>query len=204
MWQNSKFFKTQKLRKWKKEEKSRIRETKHPSTDADSSTNAIGGWTKNTPKPNFFEKRKNHPKRKNSKTSKTRRGSPVDDRPSPDFFLLGDFIPFPNKNVQMLDNFFPLLFPKDSETQKIFEIRLREVGAKRPLNGTSKVNRQTNRQTHRRTFWLIKSIGPEGQCFEKNVTKLKTQNVTKLNIWQNLQYQNVKKITKFNVEKLKN
>ena len=34
--------------------KSRIRETKHLSIDADSSTDAIGGWTKNTPKPNFF------------------------------------------------------------------------------------------------------------------------------------------------------
>ena len=38
--------------------KSRIRETKHLSTVADSSTDAIGGWTKNIPKPNFFEKRK--------------------------------------------------------------------------------------------------------------------------------------------------
>ena len=47
-------------------EKSRIRETKHLSTDADSSTDAIGGWTKNTPKPNFLEKRK-----KSSKTQKT-------------------------------------------------------------------------------------------------------------------------------------
>jgi hypothetical protein len=34
--------------------KSRIRETKHLSTDADSSTDAIGGLTKNTPKPDFF------------------------------------------------------------------------------------------------------------------------------------------------------
>ena len=38
--------------------KSRIRETKHLSTDADSSTNTTVGWTKNTQKPNFFEKRK--------------------------------------------------------------------------------------------------------------------------------------------------
>ena len=30
------------------DQKSRIRETKHLSTDADSSTDAIGGWTKNT------------------------------------------------------------------------------------------------------------------------------------------------------------
>ena len=44
------------------EEKSRIWETKHLSTDADSRTDAIGGWTKNTQKPNFFEKRKKSPK----------------------------------------------------------------------------------------------------------------------------------------------
>ena len=39
--------------------------TKHLSTDADSSTDAIGGWTKNTQKPDFFGKRK-----KSSKTEK--------------------------------------------------------------------------------------------------------------------------------------
>jgi hypothetical protein len=60
----------------------RIRETKHLSTDADSSTDAIGGWTKNTPKPNFFWKREKIIQ--NAKTSRTRRGSPVDDRLSPD------------------------------------------------------------------------------------------------------------------------
>ena len=42
-----------------------IRETKHLSTDADSSTDTIEGWTKNTPKPDFFEKRE-----KSSKTQK--------------------------------------------------------------------------------------------------------------------------------------
>ena len=46
-------------------QKSRIRETKHLSTDADSSTDTTVGWNKNTPKPNFFEKRK-----KSSKTQK--------------------------------------------------------------------------------------------------------------------------------------
>ena len=34
------------------------RETTHLSTDADSSTDAIGGWTRNAPNPDFFEKRK--------------------------------------------------------------------------------------------------------------------------------------------------
>ena len=52
------------------------------------------------------------------------------------------------------------------------DIRLWEVGAKRPLHGTSKVNKQTYKQTHRQkniwTFRLIESIGPEGRCFEKN------------------------------------
>ena len=38
--------------------KSRIRETKHLSTDADSSTDTTVGWTKNTQKPNLFEKLK--------------------------------------------------------------------------------------------------------------------------------------------------
>ena len=58
-------------------------------------------------------------------------------------FLRGDFRPLPNKNVQMLDHLFPLLFPKDSESLKILDIQLWEVGAKRPLNGTSKVKKKT-------------------------------------------------------------
>ena len=68
----------------------------------------------------------------------------------------------------------PLLsitFPKGSKSLKILDIRLREVGAKRPFNDTSKVNRHTDGQTDghtdRRTNRLIESIGPEGRCFEK-------------------------------------
>ena len=67
------------------------------------------------------------------------------------FFLRGDFRPFPNKNVPIWDHFFPLLFPKDSESLKILDIRLWEVGAKRPLNGTSKVYTHTDGQTDRQT-----------------------------------------------------
>ena len=51
----------------------------------------------------------------------------------------------------MLDHFFPLLFPKDFKSLKIFDIQLREVGAKRPLTGTSKVNRQTDKHTNKQT-----------------------------------------------------
>ena len=98
------------------EEKSRIRETKHLSTDADSSTDAIGGWTK-------------------AKSAKK------------NFFLRGGFRPLPNKNVLMLDHCFPLLFPKDSESLTILDIKLREVGEKRPLNGTSKVKKVREKKT---------------------------------------------------------
>ena len=55
------------------------------------------------------------------------------------FLLRGDFRQFSNKNVLIWDHFFPLLFPKDSESLKILDIQ--EVGAKRPLNGTSKVKK---------------------------------------------------------------
>ena len=63
------------------------------------------------------------------------------------FFLRRDFKRLSNKNVQICDQFFPLLFPKDSESLKILDIGLQEMGAKRRLNGTSKVNRRTNRRT---------------------------------------------------------
>ena len=51
-------------------------------------------------------------------------------------------------------------FSKDSEYLKSLDIGLREVGAKRPLNGVRKCDGQTkNRQTDTRTLRLIESIG---------------------------------------------
>ena len=82
------------------------------------------------------------------------------------FFFRGDFWQFSNTNIQIWDHFFPLLFPKDSESLKILYIRLRKVGGKRRLISTSKVNTHTDGQTDRRTFRLIESIGPEGRWFE--------------------------------------
>ena len=131
---------------------------------------------------------KNHPKRKNTKTSIKMqklaiRLQPEVSNPSGsvvstmfcktksakknNFFLSGNFRPLRNKNVQILDHFFPLLFPKDSESLRILDIQLREVGAKKTLNGTSKGNTRTDKQTDGRTNRLIESIGPEGRCFEK-------------------------------------
>ena len=63
----TKLFKVQirskiKEKKAVRPKKSRIRETKHLSTDADSSTDTTVGWTKNTQKQIFFEKVKKSPK----------------------------------------------------------------------------------------------------------------------------------------------
>ena len=69
-------------------------------------------------------------------------------------FLCGNFRPLPNQNVQIWDHFFPLLFFKDSESLKILDIRLWEVGAKRCLNGTSKVNTRTDTQTDRSGLYI--------------------------------------------------
>ena len=43
---------------------------------------------------------------------------------------------------------FHYFSPKDSESLKMLDIQLREVGVKRHLNGTSKVNRQTHTDGH--------------------------------------------------------
>ena len=54
-------------------------ETKHLSTNADSSTDTTEGWTKKTQKPNFFEKWK-----KSSKTQKLKnvlKYAKISDRP---------------------------------------------------------------------------------------------------------------------------
>ena len=63
---------------------------------------------------------------------------------------------------------FHYFFSNESESLNILDIRLWEVGGNRSLNGTSKVKTWTDRQTdtHTRTFQLIESIDPEGQCFE--------------------------------------
>ena len=45
--------------------KSRIQQTKHLSTNADSSIDTTVGWTKNTQKPDFFKKWKKNQKLKN-------------------------------------------------------------------------------------------------------------------------------------------
>jgi hypothetical protein len=80
----------------------------------------------------------------------------------------------------MLDHFFPLLFPNDSESLKILDIRLWEVGAKRPLNGTSKVNRQTHTQTYGQMD-LLKASAQRADAL-KTYENVKTAKIVKLKI----------------------
>ena len=61
--------------------------------------------------------------------------------------MCGDFRLLLNQNAQI----FLLLFPKDSESLIILDIQLREVRAKRRLNGTSKVNTHTDGVTDGQT-----------------------------------------------------
>ena len=131
----------------------------------------VSGWTKNTKKPSFFLNGKII---QNAKTQKRIEicqnlqyaiwpevsnwsGSVASTMfckaklAKKDFFSRGNFKQLLKKIFQIQDHFFPLLFPKDSESLKILDIRLREVGAKRRLNGTSKVNRRTHKHTDRQT-----------------------------------------------------
>ena len=77
-----------------------------------------------------------------------------------------------NSNVRPL---LSITFPQGFRISKNIGHRTSRSGGKRPLNGTSKVNRQTDRQTDKPTniwtFRLIESIGPEGRCFENFIIK---------------------------------
>ena len=63
----------------------------------------------------------------------------------------------------MWDYFFPLLFPKDSESLKILDIRLQEVGAKKTFKRYLKsehTEKQTDRQTDISTYRKHQNRGP--------------------------------------------
>ena len=192
-------------------QKSLIRETKHLSTDADSSTDTTVGWTKNIQKPEFIEKKEKNSskmeKLKNLKKYAKTSDTPFDQRslihreawfphcfvrqnqPNKTIFF-GDFRPLPNKNVQIWDHFFPLLFAKDSESLKILDIWCREVGAKRRLNCTSKVNRrtdgrtegQTDTQTDILTYRKHRPRGPMLWKSQKAFCLLKYSEMTKIQL----------------------
>ena len=70
----------------------------------------------------------------------------------------------------MWDHFFPLLFPKDSESLKILDIRLRKVGAKRRLNGSTDTTVGWTKNTQKPKF------------FEKRKKSSKTQKLK--NVWR--------------------
>ena len=89
--------------------------------------------------------------------------------PKNNLSLCDNFTPFISKSFQIWDHFFALFFPNDSEFLNNLDIQLSEVGAKGRLNGTSKVNRHTERQTHIWTNQLI--------CYKKSLNITTNQRV---------------------------
>ena len=62
---------------------------------------------------------------------------------------------------------FHYFSPKESEYLKSLDMGLREGGAKRPLKGVRKCDRQTNTQTDRHTdIATYRKHRPKGRCFE--------------------------------------
>ena len=117
---------------------------------SNQSGSVVSGLTKNTQKPKLFEKQEKSSKME--KLKNVQKYAKISDTPfdqtslihreawfptgfvrknQPKNYKKGDFRPLPNKNVQIGDPFFPLLFPKDFKFLKILDILLREVGAKR-------------------------------------------------------------------------
>ena len=99
--------------------------------------------------PNFLKNGKNYPKCKNSKN--VQRYAKISDILFDQRSLIhreAIFDHFQTKMFKSETASFHYFSPKNSESLNILDIRLREVGAKRPLNGTSKVNRQTHKHTY--------------------------------------------------------
>ena len=84
--------------------------TKHLSTDADSSTDTTIGWTKNSRKPNFFEKRK-----KSSKTQKLKTAQR--------YANISD-IPFDQRSLIHREAWFPPCFVRKNQQKRILDPRI--------------------------------------------------------------------------------
>ena len=97
---------------------------KHLSTNAESSTDAIGGWTKNTPKHDFFEKRKKSPK-----TQKLRNVQKYD--------KISD-TPFDQRSIIHPEAWFPPCFVKQRIPQNPIFLKTEKNYSKRKNSKTSR------------------------------------------------------------------
>ena len=106
------------------------------------------------------------------------------------FFSRGNITPFISKSFHIWNNFFPLLFPKDSESLKQLDVRLLEVRAKGGLNSTSKVKTRTDRQTdgHTDGHWPRGPILWKVKPFFGPINKLKIKKSAPLCYVQNHNY----------------
>ena len=120
----------------------------------------------NDQNPIFLKNGKNHPKRKNVQRYAKISDTPLDqsslihreagfppcfvrqNQQKNNFFLRGDFRPLPNKNVQILDHFFPLLFPQGFRIAKNIEHPTLGSGGKKTVKRYLK-SEHTDTQTDR-------------------------------------------------------
>ena len=136
--------------------------------------------------PIFFKNGKNHPKCKNSKTSRdmpklARRPYQRSLIHWEAWFPPGFVSKFSQKKTiffyaAILGNFQTKMFKSETTCFHYLSPRIGHPtsgsGGKKTFKQYLKsehTDRQTNRRTDRRTFWLIESIGPEGRCFENIV-----------------------------------
>ena len=154
--------------------KSRIRETKHLSTDADSSNDTTVGRTKNTRKPNFFEKRKKSIKtRKLKNVQRYAKISYIPFNQSLSLSLRTFFARrFQTISKQKFSNVRPLLsitFPQGFRISKYFGHPTSGSGGKIGLKIYHM--KRDIRQTDTRTSRLLDRIGPVGR-FDENFNAL--------------------------------
>ena len=123
--------------------KSRIRETKHLSTDADSSTDAIGGWNKNTQKHDFFDKRKRSPK--TQKLRNVQKYDKISDTPFDQRSLIHQEAWFPPCFVGQIIPRNPIIIEKrkkSSKLQKLKNVQKYDQISDMPFNQRGLIHRE--------------------------------------------------------------
>ena len=194
-----KLFKTQKPQK-RLEICQNQRYTLRPEV-SNPSGSVVFGWTKNTQKPNFFEKPKKSPKAQ--KLKNVQRYAKISDTPFDQRSLIHRevwFLPYfvrqnqPKNKLFFAPQFQTTSKQKCSNPRTLLSITFpqgfrisKNIGHPTSGSGGKKTfqwylkSEHTNRQTNRRTFRLIESIGPEGRCFENTLRIMHLEPLQQIN-----------------------
>ena len=157
--------------------KSRIRETKHLSTDTDSSTDTTVRLTKNSRKPNFFEKRKKSSK--TQKLKKVQRYANISD------------IPFDQRSLIHREAWFPPCFVRQNQQKNklFFARRFQTTSKHKCLNVTPLLS-----ITFPQGFRISKNIGhpTSGSGGKKTIKRyLKSEHTNKQTNRQTYRYMDI-------------